>query len=71
MNVSWYAAAAYCQRHGGLADVDAAPETWTGGLALELRSSGGRGAWRGDNGQTSTSVDLKQASLFMGARCAK
>lgn len=71
VNVSWYAAAAYCQRHGGIADVDAEPQSWAGSVGLELRSSGGRGAWRSDSGDTSTSVVLAGANQFTGARCAK
>ncbi|MCO4745502.1 MAG: serine/threonine protein kinase [Proteobacteria bacterium] len=71
VNISWYAASAYCMGHGGLADVASAPETWGSGPSLELRSSGGRGAWRTSDGTTSTSVDLKQSNGFMGARCAK
>ena len=71
--VSWYAAAAYCRDHGGLAPLSAPPLTWdeSGGLPyVEWRQQGGRAAWRSSDGRSSDKTPLDEANSFTGFRCA-
>ena len=74
VNVSWYAAAAYCSGRGGLAPVDAAPTSWSMSASqpdLEWRVDGGRAAWRSGDGTASTAVQKTQSNAFTGFRCAR
>jgi predicted Ser/Thr protein kinase len=74
VNVSWYAAQAYCAGRGGLAPLDAEPLTWEegGGLAWhEHRQSGGAPAWRRSDGSTSTNVTPSESGQFIGVRCVR
>ncbi|MCK6520201.1 hypothetical protein L6R49_02065, partial [Myxococcota bacterium] len=74
VNVSWYAAQAYCAGRGGLAALDAEPLTWEegGGLAWhEHRQSGGAPAWRRSDGSTSTNVTPNESGQFIGVRCVR
>ncbi|MEY3210872.1 MAG: hypothetical protein RIT28_1353 [Pseudomonadota bacterium] len=74
VNVSWYAAQAYCAGRGGLAPLDAEPLTWDegGGLAWhEHRQSGGAPAWRRSDGSTSTNVTPSESGQFIGVRCVR
>lgn len=74
VNVSWFAAQAYCASRGGLAPLDAEPLTWEegGGLAWhEHRQSGGAPAWRRSDGSTSTNVTPSESGQFIGVRCVR
>jgi hypothetical protein len=74
VNVSWYAAAAYCSGKGGLADTTAAPTTWSESAAqpgLEWRTESGKAAWRSSDGMVSTAVQKKQGNALTGFRCAR
>jgi hypothetical protein len=74
VNVSWYAAQAYCAGRGGLAPLDAEPLTWEegGGLAWhEHRQAGGAPAWRRSDGSTSTNVTPSESGQFIGVRCVR
>jgi serine/threonine-protein kinase len=74
INISWYAAAAYCKGRGGLADVDAEPLSWEESPAhvyLEWRTDQGRAAWRSSDGRKSTQARLNDANSFTGFRCTR
>ncbi len=68
--VSWYAAAAYCETRGGMADLAAEPLRWEGKPYMELRHQDGKPAWRGSDGRESVAVDPVQALVTHGFRCA-
>ena len=73
VNVSWYAAAAYCRDRGGLADLDAEPLTWPdqgdGTPQIEWRSADKRPAWRDNQGNTS--IMLVPSTSLTGFRCKR
>jgi hypothetical protein len=74
VDVSWFAASAYCKGRGGLAAVDAEPLRWSEGLTapyLELRTQGGRAAWRASDGRQSTKVGVADVQPLTGFRCAR
>lgn len=74
VNVSWYAAAAYCTTRGGLAAIDAEPLTWTEGPGqpgIEWRTAGGKAAWRDASGITSDKVRKNESNALTGFRCAR
>jgi hypothetical protein len=67
-------AKAYCAGRGGLADLAAAPLSWTESASqpwVEYRTSEGRPTWRRDDGGVSDKVSADQSGVFIGFRCAK
>ena len=74
VNVSWAAANAFCSSRGGLASVDAQPQTWTEGGANpwhEFRQAEGKPAWRRSDGNASTQVGWSETGTFIGFRCKR
>ena len=74
VNVSWAAANAFCASRGGLASVDAPPQTWQEGGANpwhEFRQSDGKPAWRRSDGNASTAVGWAETGTFIGFRCKR
>lgn len=74
VNVSWYAAAAYCAGRGGLASLDAQPHTWAEGAEgppLEHRQLEGGAAFRAGDGTSSDKVKGRSSNAFTGFRCAR
>lgn len=73
-DVSWYAASAFCNGRGGLAQADAEPTRWSESPSqpyIELRAKGGKAAWRSSDGRVSTKVGLADVQPLTGFRCAK
>ncbi len=68
--VSWEAASAYCQGHGGVRPVNAAPMTWSGALDEEWRSDEGGPAARTSDGDIKTGEPNGRAIADRGFRCA-
>jgi serine/threonine protein kinase len=74
VDVSWWAAQAYCRDRGGLLDVEASPREWTESATtpmLEWRSSGDGPAWRRFDGVASTVGSWHESNPFTGFRCAR
>ena len=74
VNVSWAAANAFCSSRGGLASVDAQPQTWTEGGGNpwhEFRQAEGKPAWRRSDGNASTAVGWSETGTFIGFRCKR
>ena len=74
VNVSWWAAEAFCQDRGGLLSVESAPLDWTEGPAqplLEWRAAGRAPAWRRFDGAQSTTGRWHESNPFTGFRCAR
>ena len=74
VNVSWAAANAYCAPRGGLASIDASPQTWSEGGANpwhEFRQADGKPAWRRSDGNASTAVRWAETGTFIGFRCKR
>jgi serine/threonine-protein kinase len=74
VNVSWWAAEAYCQDRGGLLPVDVAPDTWTESSTQPLqewRTDGGSPSWRRFDGADSQVGRWEQSNSFTGFRCAR
>ena len=74
VNVSWASANAYCASRGGLANIDASPQTWTEGLSSpwhEFREADGKPAWRRSDGNASTAVRYSETGTFIGFRCRR
>lgn len=74
VDVSWWAAEAYCAGRGGLAPLDQAPTTWEESPRqplIEWRAAGGRPAWRRFDGATSTVGQWRQGNSFTGFRCRR
>jgi serine/threonine protein kinase len=73
VSVTYSAAAAYCQGHGGLAPLDAPPLTWPDpNVGMEWRANAGKAAFRGGDGTEYTSnVHKNEGNVFTAFRCAK
>ncbi len=72
VNVSWYAASAYCSGRGGLASLDAEPKSFGDGHFIEYRQADGKPAWiSSDGSQTSTAVRMADSNAMTGFRCAR
>jgi len=72
VNISWYAASAYCKGRGGLADNSAEPHAWTQAHFIEYRQEGGKPAFHGNgDGVASTAVTMKDSNAFTGFRCKR
>lgn len=74
VGATWALAKAYCSGRGGLADVDAAPLSWTESGSqpwVEYRQSDGRPRWRRDDGGVSEQLSTTESSVFIGFRCAR
>jgi hypothetical protein len=71
--VSWLAAVAFCESHGGLPALNDPPDSWAvdGGPDLEWRQDHGRPAWRGADGRGSAHVSGTLTSGNIGFRCAQ
>ncbi len=68
-HVTWYAAAAFCERRGGLSGVDDPPARWEGSPFMEWRQIDGKMAWRSGDNRSSDAADPLQASASLGLRC--
>lgn len=74
VGATWALAKAYCSGRGGLADVDAAPLSWTESGSqpwVEYRQSEGRPRWRRDDGGVSDQLSTTESGVFIGFRCAR
>ena len=75
VNVSWAAAKAYCSGRGGLAALEADPQTWDENSTKvawhEYRQNQGKPAWRRSDGGISTNVGKTDSRAFIGFRCAR
>ncbi|MBT3217755.1 MAG: serine/threonine protein kinase [Proteobacteria bacterium] len=74
VNVSYYAALAFCKSRGGLADALAEPLEWAeapGIPSIEWRAQDGKLAWRDSTGIVSKAGNYKQAMVSTGFRCAR
>ncbi len=71
--VSWYAASAYCESRGGLAQLGEPPLRWAeaDGPYMELRQVEGQPAWRSRDGRPSEQIDPTQTAFATGFRCAR
>jgi len=74
VNVSWWAADAYCRDRGGLLPMDAAPLDWTESSTQPLqewRVDAGSPSWRRFDGVASRVGRWDQSNSFTGFRCAR
>jgi len=74
VDVSWWAAWAYCEGRGGLAALDGEPLSWTEDATQpfqEWRVDGERAAWRRFDGVSSHAVRKAESNAFTGFRCAR
>jgi len=74
VNVSWWAAEAYCRDRGGLLPVDVAPHMWAESSTQPLqewRIDGGSPSWRRFDGAESLVGRWEQSNSFTGFRCVR